>query len=82
MNKREGRENRRKEKQQRESESRTWVVKDEMLLEQFIFKDPNIYCFFNILRANISYSLLFPFSLLSSFFLKLFFILGVSLCFY
>ena len=45
MNKREGRENRRKEKQQRESESRTWVVKDEMLLEQFIFKDPNIYAF-------------------------------------
>ena len=48
---------RRKEKQQRESESRTWVVKDEMLLECFIFKDPNIYAFFNILRANISYSL-------------------------
>ena len=39
-----------------------------MLLEHFIFKDPNIYAFFNILRANISYSLLFPFSLLSSFF--------------
>ena len=33
---------RRKEKQQRESESSTWVVKDEMLLEHFIFKDPNI----------------------------------------
>ena len=36
---------RRKEKQQRESESRTWVVKDEMLLEDVIFKDPNIYAF-------------------------------------
>ena len=48
---------RRKEKQQREGESRTWVVKDEMLLEHFIFKDPNIYAFLNILRANISYSL-------------------------
>jgi len=57
VNKREGRENRRKEKQQREDESRTWVVKDEMLLEHFIFKDPNIYAFLNILRANISYSL-------------------------
>ena len=34
---------RRKEKQQRESESRTWVVKDERLLEHFIFKYPNIY---------------------------------------
>ena len=67
MNKRERRE-RRKKKQQKESESRTWVVKDEMLLEHFIFKDPNIYAFLNILRANISYSLLFPFSLLSSFF--------------
>ena len=37
---------RRKEKQQRESESRTWVVKDEVLWEHFIFKDPNIYAFF------------------------------------
>ena len=45
MKKKEGRE-RRKEKQQRESEARTWVVKDEMLLEHFIFKDPNIYDFF------------------------------------
>ena len=36
---------RRKEKQQRESELRTWVVKDAMLLEHFIFKDPNIYAF-------------------------------------
>ena len=33
---------RRKEKQQRESESRTWVVKDEMLLEHVIFKNHNI----------------------------------------
>ena len=57
MNKREAEKDRRKEKQQRESESRTWVVKDEMLLEHFIFKDPNIYAFLNILRANISYSL-------------------------
>ena len=39
---------RRKEKQQREGESRTWVVKDEMLLEHFIFKDPNVYAFFLI----------------------------------
>ena len=52
---------RRKEKPQRESESRTWVVKDKMLLEHFIFKDPNIYAFLNIPTANISYSLLFPF---------------------
>ena len=37
---------RRKEKQQRESESSTWVVKDEMLLEHFIFKEANIYAFF------------------------------------
>ena len=57
MNKREAEKDRRKEKQQRESDSRTWVVKDEMLLEHFIFKDPNIYAFLNILRANISYSL-------------------------
>ena len=42
MSKKEAEKDRRKEKQQRESESRTWVVKDEMLLEQFIFKDPNI----------------------------------------
>ena len=48
---------RRKEKQKRESESMMRVVKDEMLLEHFVFKDPNIYAFFNILRANISYSL-------------------------
>ena len=33
-------------------------------VEHFIFKDPNIYAFFNILRVNISYSLLFSFSLL------------------
>ena len=32
------------------------VVKDEMLLEHFVFKDPNIYAF-NILIANLSYSL-------------------------
>jgi len=36
---------RRKEKQQRESVSRTWVVKDEKMLEYFIFKHPNIYAF-------------------------------------
>ena len=48
MNKREAEKDRRKEKQQRESESRTWVVKDEMLLEHFILKDPNVYAFFLI----------------------------------
>ena len=47
---------RRKEKQKRESESMMRVVKDEMLLEHFVFKDPNIYAF-NILIANLSYSL-------------------------
>ena len=58
MNKREAEKDRRKEKQQRESESRTWVVKHEMLLEHFIFKDSNVYVFFfNILKANVSYSL-------------------------
>ena len=67
MNKREGRERQKEGKAAKEIESRTWVMKDEMLSEHFIFKDPNIYVF-NILRANISYSLLFPFSLLSSFF--------------
>ena len=72
---------RRKEKPQRESESRTWVVKDKMLLEHFIFKDPNIYAFLNIPTANISYFLLFPFSLLL-FFLKLSFVLGVFFCCY
>jgi len=46
MNKREADKDRREEKQQRERESRTWVVKDEMLLEHFIFKDPNVYAFF------------------------------------
>ena len=38
-------------------------MKDKMLLEHFIFKDPNIYAFLNIPTANISYFLLFPFSL-------------------
>ena len=59
VNKREAEKDRRKEKQQWESESKTWVVKDEMLLEHFILKDPNVYAFFffYILRANISYSL-------------------------
>ena len=46
MSKKEAEKDRRKEKQQRESESRTWVVKHEMLLEHFIFKDPNAYAFF------------------------------------
>ena len=46
MNKREAETDRRKERQQRESDSKTWVVKDEMLLEQFILKDPNVYAFF------------------------------------
>ena len=41
MKKKEGRD-RRKEKQQWESESRTWVVKDEMLLEHFISEERNI----------------------------------------
>ena len=45
MNKREAETDRRKEKQQRESVSRTWVVKDEKMLEYFIFKHPNIYAF-------------------------------------
>ena len=78
MKKKEGRD-RRKEKQQWESESRTWVVKDEMLLEHFISEERNIYMLFfvSILGANISYSLLFPFSFLSYFFLKLSFISGV-----
>ena len=80
MKKKEGRD-RRKEKQQWESESRTWVVKDEMLLEHFISEERPIYMlfffFFSILGANISYSLLFPFSFLSYFFLKLSFISGV-----
>ena len=44
----------RKEKQQRENESRMWVVKDEMLLEHFIFKDPNIYAFFNPKSKHLS----------------------------
>ena len=48
MNKREAEKDRRKEKQQWESESKTWVVKDEMLLEHFILKDPNVYAFFLI----------------------------------
>ena len=48
MNKREAEKDRRKKKQQRESDSRTWVVKDEMLLEHFILKDPNVYAFFLI----------------------------------
>ena len=43
MQKREAEKDRRKEKQQRESESRTWVVKDERLLEHVIFKYTNIY---------------------------------------
>ena len=47
---REKQRNRRKEKQQRESDSKTWVVKDEMLLEHFILKDPNVYALFNILE--------------------------------
>ena len=46
MNKREGRE-RRKEKQERESESRTWVVKDEMLLNT-LFLRTQIYMLFLI----------------------------------
>ena len=50
MNKREAEKDRRKEKQQRDSESRTWVVKHEMLLEHFILKDPNVYALFNILE--------------------------------
>ena len=48
MSKKEAEKDRRKEKQQMESESRTWVVKHEMLLENFIFKDPNVYAFFLI----------------------------------
>ena len=40
MNKREGRENRRKEKQQRESESRTRVVKDEMVFSSVQLLSP------------------------------------------
>ena len=44
ISKREERE-RWKEKQQRDSESRLWVLKDEMLLEHFVFKDPNIFRF-------------------------------------
>ena len=44
----------RKEKQQRENESRMWVVKDERLLEHFIFKDPNIYAFFNPKSKHLS----------------------------
>ena len=47
ISKREERE-RWKEKQQRDSESRLWVLKDEMLLEHFVFKDPNICAFFKI----------------------------------
>ena len=42
MQKREAEKDRRNEKQQKESEPRAWVVKDELLLEHFIFKDPNI----------------------------------------
>ena len=45
---------RKKEKQKSESESRMWVVKDEMLLEHFIFKDPNIYAFFNPKSKHLS----------------------------
>ena len=46
MNKREAEKDRRKEKQQWESESKTWVVKDEMLLEHFISEERNIYMLF------------------------------------
>ena len=60
MNKREAEKDSRKEKQQWERESKTWVVKDEMLLEHFILKDPNVYAFFFFLYPKSKY-LIFPF---------------------